>query len=30
MLKRALYLLYNTHLYNFIYNKRDIKLLGYK
>jgi hypothetical protein len=30
MLGRALYLLYNTYLYDFIYNKRDIKLLGYK
>jgi hypothetical protein len=30
MLRRALYLLYNIYLYNFIYNKWDIKLLGYK
>jgi hypothetical protein len=30
VLGRALYLLYNTYLYNFIYNKRDIKLLKYK
>jgi hypothetical protein len=30
MLGRALYLLYNTYLYDFIYNKRDIRLLRYK
>jgi hypothetical protein len=30
VLGRALYLLCNTYLHDFIYNKRDIRLLGYK